>query len=260
MGLRAKQVAGRRGLNGMRQSDAVYQAMLNNGGYATLGLLYQMALKVPDCNWGTKTPFASIRRIVQDDPRFMKLRPGLWALTEQEASVLQRFNITSQAASANVEEFNHSYYQGLLVEIGNMSNFKTFVPYQDKNKSFLTQKLHDLTTLDTFHSFTYEPLLRRGRTVDVTWFNERDFPQAFYEVEHSTDIQNSLLKFLDFQDFRIEFYIVADAVRRREYETKLDYTAFKAIKSHVKFWDYEFLSQVHSKMTELVSVRSRAYS
>jgi hypothetical protein len=46
-------------------------------------------------------------------------------------------------------------------------------------------------------------------------------PNHFYEVEHSTDIQNSLLKFAELQDFNSRFTIVADIVRKREYEAKL---------------------------------------
>ena len=60
----------------MKQYDAVIRVMEENGGYATLGFLNQRALKVEGCEWKTKTPFASIRRIVQDDRFFFKIRPG----------------------------------------------------------------------------------------------------------------------------------------------------------------------------------------
>ncbi len=54
----------------MKQHEAVIQVMKKNGGYATLGYLYKNALKVPGVIWKTKTPFASIRRIVQDERFF----------------------------------------------------------------------------------------------------------------------------------------------------------------------------------------------
>ncbi len=47
------------------QRDAVVEVMVSLGGHAKLGDLYRRALEVPEVNWGTKTPFASIRRIVQ---------------------------------------------------------------------------------------------------------------------------------------------------------------------------------------------------
>jgi len=55
-------------------------------------------------------------------------------------------------------------------------------------------------------------------------------PDSFFEVEHSTDIQNSLLKFEDLIDFSARMFIVADAVRKEEYQKKMNYDAFKVLK------------------------------
>ena len=48
----------------MKQHEAVIQTLEKLGGKATLAQLYSEVTKIEDCNWGTKTPFASIRRIV----------------------------------------------------------------------------------------------------------------------------------------------------------------------------------------------------
>ena len=61
----------------MKQHEAVIKVMENNGGFSTLGFLYQNVLKIPDVEWKTKTPFASMRRIVQDERFFFKIKPGL---------------------------------------------------------------------------------------------------------------------------------------------------------------------------------------
>lgn len=229
----------------MKQHEAVLEAMRQNGGYATLGHLYRAALAIPGCHWGTKTPFASIRRIVQTYPNlFFKIKPGLWALTSEREAVLEKL-----AAGAEAEVFNHSYYQGLIVEIGNLKNYETFVPYQDKNKLFLTRRLAEVSTLREFHNFTYDSLLRRAKTVDVSWFNQRRLPKAFFEVEHSTGMHNSLLKFLDFEDFRISFFIVADAARKREFESKVASSTFTPIRHAIKFLDYDTLADMHSKIS-----------
>jgi len=216
----------------MKQYEAVIQAMKQNGGYATLGHLYQSVLKIPDCKWGTKTPFESIRRIVQTYPDFFKIKPGLWALTSERDKVLNKLAIAETVPDTKVLEFNHSYYQGLVVEIGNFRGYETFVPNQDKNKPFLNKKLSDLSSIGKYYDFTYEHLIRRSRTVDVTWFNDRKFPKAFFEIEHSTDIQDSLLKFLEFQDFKINFCIVADTARHTEFKSKLTFSAFAPIRAN----------------------------
>jgi hypothetical protein len=239
----------------MKQHEAVIEAMIQTGGYATLGQLYQTVLKIPGCSWGTKTPFASIRRIVQTHSEFFKIKPGLWGLTAQREHVLKSLGISPASRPTKVQEFDHSYYQGLIIEIGNFRGYQTFVPAQDKNKAFLHRSLTDIASLKAYHEFTFENLLRRARTVDVTWFNERKMPRAFFEVEHSTDIQNSMLKFLEFQDFRIDFFIVADPLRRREFNDKLGYTAFSPVRSLIKFLDYETISDWHTKIAASVVAR-----
>ncbi|MGA9997794.1 MAG: hypothetical protein WBP93_20430 [Pyrinomonadaceae bacterium] len=242
----------------VKQHEAVIQAMRENGGYATLGHLYRTATRIPDSHWkGTKTPFASIRRIVQEHKEFFKIRPGLWALESERKAVLSKLALDAKADARNPEEFNHSYYQGLLVQIGNLNNYETFVPNQDKNRLFLSRKLSDISTMKQFHNFTYDSLLKRARTIDVSWFNQRQLPEAFFEVEHSTDIQNSLLKFLEFQDFRIKFYIVADNARRKEFESKIARHVFKPIRSEVVFRDYDYVADWHSKMAALADLDNR---
>lgn len=230
----------------MKQHEAVIMAMKQSGGYSTLGQLYQSVLKIPNCKWGTKTPFASIRRILQTHNDFFKVRPGLWALTSEKEKVMRLFS--NQEKSEKQREYSHYFFQGLVVEIGNMKGFQTFVPSQDKNKPFSTQKLGDITTAPMLYEFTYKEVLRRALTIDVTWINSRKYPNSFFEIEHSTDIYNSLLKFVEFQDFRINFYIVADNQRRREFDSKITSSAFTVIKPFVKFWDYDSVSEFHTKI------------
>jgi hypothetical protein len=234
----------------LKQHEAVIRAMRENGGYATLGHLYRTATRIPNSQWGTKTPFASIRRIVQEHKEFFKIRPGLWALESEREAVLSKLALDAKADAHKPEEFNHSYYQGLLIEIGNLKNYETFVPHQDKNRPFLERRLSEVATLKKYYDFTYDSLLRRAKTVDVSWFNRRKFPNSFFEVEHSTDMRNSLLKFLDFEDFRIRFYIVAAEARRREFQDKVSSHTFSSIRDQIKFLDYEKLAEWHSEVSK----------
>jgi hypothetical protein len=230
----------------MKQHEAVLLAMKQNGGYATLGQLYQTALKIPSSSWGTKTPFATIRRIVQQHDEFFKIRPGLWALTSEKDKVLRLF--ADEGTKTKEREYSHYFYQGLVAEIGNLQGFQTYVPPQDRNKPFAEQKLGNVTTITEFHAFTYPEVLRRAKTIDVTWFNDRRFPSSAFEIEHSTDIQNSLLKFVELQDFRTKFYIVADGRRKAEFDNKISFYAFSSIKPFVKFWDYDSVLDIHAKV------------
>lgn len=66
----------------MKQFEAVIETIERLGGIATLGELYREVFKIKDCKWQTKTPFASIRRIVQQTKGIYKIKPGLYGLVK----------------------------------------------------------------------------------------------------------------------------------------------------------------------------------
>lgn len=239
----------------MKQNEAVILTIEKLGGVATLGQLNQEVFKITDCKWITKTPFASVRRIVQLDKNIYKIRPGLYSLIKLKALNESRGIIQETEKnkdSKEVIEFNHSYFQGLLLKVGNLKGLKTFVPNQDKNKLFLNEKLVDIRTLNEIPQYTYPKLVQRSSTIDVIWFNEREMPHSFFEVEHSTDIQNSLLKFNDLQDFYSRMVIVANSLRKDEYLNKLKYSSFKNLSKNnrVSFMDYEGLNKQYETIIE----------
>lgn len=98
------------------QVDDIVKTMRENGGYATLAYLNR---NVDTSNWKTKTPFESIRCYLQRRNEFFKIQPGLWALTDYRDSVLMKFQI-KENGKEQIETFTHAYYQGLIVDIGNM--------------------------------------------------------------------------------------------------------------------------------------------
>jgi hypothetical protein len=136
---------------------------------------------------------------------------------------------------------NHSYYQGILLSIGNLRGYKTFSPNQDKNRLFVNKPLKEVRNLQAIPQFTFSEFVQRCSTVDVTWFNERLLPHSLFEVEHSTDFQNSLIKFSDLQDFYARMIIVADDHRKREFTQKLQSSVFHKISNRVNFLGYESL-------------------
>ena len=245
----------------MKQYEAVIQTLERLGGVATLGQLNQEVFKIKDCEWKTKTPFASIRRIVQENENIYKIKPGLWALKSYQKDLEQKGIIVETEKNKNskeVIEFNHSYYQGLLVSIGNLKNLRTFVPNQDKNRMFLHEKLGDLRTLQDLPRYTFDNLVSRSSTIDVIWFNERNMPDSFFEVEHSTDIQNSLLKYSDLQDFYTRMFIVADEKRHEEFNKKISYDSFRNLKDNkrVSFLSYKDLERQYQQIIELQEIQT----
>lgn len=229
------------------QEHQVVEILRREGGYATLRRLNEI---VDFSTWKTKTPEATIRRIVQDSKQIFKIQPGLWALEEFRDEVLRKFEL-KPGNKQSEEQFSHGYYQGLLVEIGKFRHQTTYVPAQDQNRRFIGQRLGDITDTTELPTFTYDKLLRRAKTVDVIWFNERQMPSNFYEVEHTTDIKNSLSKFYELQDFYAGFFIVADKSRRKEYDDKLNVSMFSSIEKRVKFLEYTKVVEMYEGLTKV---------
>ncbi len=240
----------------MTQHEAVIETIESLGGIATLGEINQNIFKIQECAWGTKTPFASIRRIVQNRPEIYKIKPGLYALVKYK-QVLERNGICVETEhnkdSEEVINYNHSYYQGMIVSLGNLRSLQTYVPKQDKNKTFVREKLGDIASMENLPLFSYETIVSRCKSIDVIWLNERRMPHSLFEVEHTTDIQNSLLKFNDMRDFYVNMFIVADKKRKAEYMQKIMYSAFENLSKpvqRVKFLSYEELGKQYEQELE----------
>ena len=231
----------------MKQYEAVIETLERLGGIATLGQLNREVFKIKDCEWKTKTPFASIRRIVQQTEGIYKIKPGLYGLEKYRKRNESNGIFSETDKHKDIEEnnrFTHTYYQGLLLTIGNLHGLNTYVPNQDKNKKFYDgRSLADISTFQAIPEFSYPQLVNRSSTIDTIWFNERNMPHSFFEVEHSTDIQNSLLKFNDLQDFYVRMVIVADEKRRDDYNHKMSFHAFDELRkqTRVSFLSYEAL-------------------
>lgn len=102
----------------MKQYEAVIETLDKLGGVATLGELNREVFKITDCEWKTKTPFASIRRIVQKTKGIYKIKPGLYGLEKYRKQIEDRGIIVETEKnkdSNDVIMFNHTYYQGILL-------------------------------------------------------------------------------------------------------------------------------------------------
>ena len=219
--------------------------MEKQGGFATLRMLYQT---VDTSGWKARNPHATIRRIVQNKKYFFKIKPGLWALNacRGKLSLLLGQNQSAQQKA----QFDHYYYQGLLLEIGNVREFQTFIPHADKNKPFLQKTLGELRNLEKMHQFGYREVVERAQMIDVVWFNRRKMPYAAFEVEHTTDFTNALSKYIALQDFNTKFYVVSSPGKEEQFKSRISRDEYHPIQKRVQFLDYEKLGAWHGQSVE----------
>ena len=113
----------------MKQHDAVIQALEELGGQSTLADLYVETMKIKNCDWKTKTPFASIRRIVQTRPEIFRIRPGLWALRsyQKKLGLIEDTGQTQEAggkAGSSPSEW-HEAHPAVLIRIVSGTEYDT---------------------------------------------------------------------------------------------------------------------------------------
>lgn len=216
----------------LTQVDQVIAAMKRLGGIASLS---QLIGAVDFSQWGTKTPDATIRQTVQNKSRFSRIKPGVYCLPTLRDKFIAKYDETVDDAKQQMS--NHSYYQGLLLQWGRTKDgIQTYAPPQDRNKRFLeAETLRERTDYDVLPPFGYDRILRKAKTVDVIWFNRRKMPSAFYEVEMTTGMKNSLGKFHELQDFHARFVIVAPESRRGSFDDIVSEDLYYDIRKRVEF-------------------------
>lgn len=225
-------------------SEAVEKAIIELGYFATLKQIYEVAPTYK--NFGGLTPNKTINERVQRDKRFFKIKPGLYGLSDYKDRLPNEYNPNIKKTKEEEIHINHAYIQGLLLEIGNINGFTTYTP--DKNSPFLSKKLINFSSQKKIPEFTYKEILNSTKYIDVIWFNKRKFPNSIFEVENSTNFRNSLVKFVELQDFNTTMTIIApkDDSKIRKFNQEITKAAFSSIKEKVKFFDYEYVVKLYN--------------
>lgn len=224
-------------------NQAIEQAIIQLGYIATLKDIYKLAPTFK--TFIGKTPHKTINERVQRNDNFVKLKPGLYGLKNYLYKIPDEFNPKVPKTEEEENKITHSYVQGMLLEVGNINGYKTFTP--DKNCMFVKKRLDEVMTLNEIPLFTFDKIIQSTRFIDVIWFNERNFPHTLFEIEHSTNFRNSLVKFVELQDFNTKMILIAPKEQSKinKFQKEIDKAAFSSIKNRVQFYDYDFVEKLY---------------
>lgn len=230
-------------------SQAIEKAIIEMGYIATLKQIYETAIKYK--SFSGLTPDRTINERVQRDTRFIKLRPGLYGLRDYIDKLPDEFNPKIEKSKKDEDKITHSYIQGMLLEIGKINGFQTFSP--DKGAKFITKNLTDVMTLHEIPKFTFDSIIHSTKFIDVIWFNERNFPNTVFEIENSTNFRNSLVKFVELQDFKTSMVLIApnDKSKAEKYNQEITKSAFASIKERVKFYNYDYIEKLYNSQVAI---------
>jgi len=136
----------------------------------------------------------------------------------------------------------HEEAEGLLLEVGNLLGFDTYVSSRDRSKPYKDKTLGEIATLQEIPEFTFRSTLEIVREIDVIWFRPEGYPECCFEVEHTTNVRDGLLRLFQISPLRgIKFFIIAPSETFSKFQTEISRMPFTRIRDRYNFKSYQEL-------------------
>ncbi|MEJ5311201.1 MAG: hypothetical protein WHX52_15665 [Anaerolineae bacterium] len=228
--------------------DIVADALRELGGQAHLSQINEH-LKTHPKTKTNPTWQATIRRVVRQYTIFQPVPPensGIYKLTH----IAPPFPEPQDLNTADTD-INHDIAQGMLVALGNIYGYETFVPAHDQTaRIFQGKPLKESITVKDCTDIFKGPNLAKIREIDVLWFTEDDyglFPSYAFEVEHTTRIKNGLDRLLKIPSrFATRLFIIAPGQSEQVlFEQLVNQTPFREHQNRFVFRRYEQLQEIY---------------
>jgi len=156
----------------------------------------------------------------------------------EEAKIVREKELTEKLTTVST----HEEAEGLLLELGNLLGYDTFVSLRDRSKPYKEKTLGEIATLQEIPEFTFRETLEVVREIDVIWFRTEGYPEYCFEVEHTTNVKDGLLRLYQISPLKgIKFFIVAPTEALSKFEIELSRIPFTRIKERYKFKSYQDL-------------------
>lgn len=245
----------------MQWNDLIEKMMIDNGGSASLTYLYENTCKyktLPNGDW--KKTLRGVLYRDEKKGRFKKIGLGVFALsnfnsynTAYEAAIQKKSYDSYLKSSKEL----HSVIEGMLIELGNFFEYKTYTC--DINKTFDNKKLKDLIDYSPIPEFTYKEIIDIISKSDVIWFskNKLAFPKYIFEVEASTNFTNSMHKMYQLIDFEARFYLIAPIERKQIFINRMFREPFNSMKEKFTFRSFEDVANLYFKSVEQNELKTK---
>lgn len=233
--------------------DVVKQALEDLGG---TGHLRDINARI-EGHWKTKTNptwKATIRKVVRQYKVFEAVpsnRGGLYRL----ADVLPENEPIppSQFVGTTID---HGSAQGMLVVIGKVYGYETFVPKHDQTaRQFDGVKLGDLVTVRDCPSTFSQRNLSAAREIDVLWLDEDDegpYPIYAFEVEGTTGVKSGLDRLLKIPHrFTTALHVLGPSDKEKDlFSNFMAQSPFRQYRNRFRFHYYSDLLCLYTSAVE----------
>ena len=190
----------------------------------------------------------TIRRTLQQYSIFYQEEKGsgIWLLKEEKP--LQEFDPIKNP------EPKHEDIQGMLLELGNVYGYETFIPVYDSQKMFLNKSLKDISSLKKIPKFSHDKIVQTVSLIDVIWFNgdtDALIPKLAFEVEHTTDVTKGLGRLLELYQSgqRVDLFVLLPDQKLQKFRNEIHRPIFKEIRGVCKVKTYQPLIELYSLAT-----------
>lgn len=233
--------------------DAVVEALAALGGKASLSQINQEVKTNPlniEAFQKNHTWEATIRRTLQSYKIFQSVERGVWMLQLEENPEPRPEHFDIQD-----ESINHDKAQGMLVALGNIYGYQTYVPVEDQSKrEFQGRKLANWVTIRNCEEVFDSKNIANVRNIDVLWFSsdqEGLYPSYAFEVEHSTDISSGIMRLSAIPErLSTVLYIIADERKRSRFNNLISQTHIWKLRSKYRFQNYVSLESLFNLATQ----------
>ena len=226
----------------MTKVEAIEKVMNNNGGTASLNIIYNNICQYYPSAKKSKEWEAGIRgvlyREIRNGRRFKKIGLSIYALADYKEE-------TKPEIADKVRM--HSYIEGICLELGNFNGFLTYTAdpsalYRDN------LKLNDIATMHEFPNFSYDGIVNEAKRIDVIWFNKKGyaFPKKIFEVVDSIGtLDGAFKRSYQLQNFITDFYIVAPKKHHEKFLQTVELELYQPQKERFKFLNYDDIQELY---------------
>lgn len=228
--------------------DLVRDALLDLGGQGHLSEINEIVDGHPK-TWTNPTWQDTIRRVVRQYKIFEPVPPersGVYKLVEE-------LHVKPEEQSFSKKpDIDHGIAQGMLVALGEIYGYETYVPPHDQTtRNFQGKALRDFVSVADCTDVFRGPNLAKIREIDTIWFDEDDyglFPAYAFEVEETTRVKSGLDRLLKIPTrFSTRFFILGPSEKERElFNQYINQTPFKGFRHRFLFKLYEELGELYN--------------
>lgn len=238
----------------MTKVEAIEKIMRDNGGTATLSIIYDNVCKYYPLAKSSKDWEAGIRgvlyREILNNRRFKKIGLSIYSLLDYEKEDVPKTNDNIRM---------HSYIEGICIELGNFNNCLTYTAdpsalYRDN------VQLKNITTINEIPNFSYDGILNEVKRIDVIWFNKKGFifPQNVFEVVDSIGtLDGAFKRCIQLHNFSTKFYIVSPEKHHDKFLQSLELELYRPYKERFRFLNYDEIQDLYETTSKKNALESK---